>query len=57
MILADESFNRIETRTVGDIVPTHGFSSFKFLPGSQAGGYIFYRVGPDIRFPGFSAAA
>jgi len=35
MILADESFRNIETRTVGDIVPTHGFSSFKFLPGTQ----------------------
>jgi len=35
LILADEYFSSIETRTVGDIVPTHGFSSFKFLPGSQ----------------------
>ncbi|XP_023343490.1 soluble calcium-activated nucleotidase 1 [Eurytemora carolleeae] len=35
MILADENFQHIESRTVGEIVPTHGFSSFKFLPGSN----------------------
>jgi len=35
MILADESFSHIESRTIGKIAPTHGFSSFKFLPGSQ----------------------
>jgi len=35
MILADEKFKSIQTKTVGKIEPTHGFSSFKFLPGSQ----------------------
>eukprot|EP00088_Acartia_fossae_P058073 TRINITY_DN67874_c0_g1_i1.p1 TRINITY_DN67874_c0_g1~~TRINITY_DN67874_c0_g1_i1.p1 ORF type:complete len:122 (-),score=3.29 TRINITY_DN67874_c0_g1_i1:77-442(-) len=35
MLLADESFRKIESRTVGEIVPTHGFSSFKFVPGSK----------------------
>lgn len=29
------SISFFEFRTVGDIVPTHGFSSFKFLPGTQ----------------------
>lgn len=38
MILADEAFERVEVRHVGPrVVPTHGFSSFKFLPGSGDG--------------------
>lgn len=35
MIMADESFTNIEYKTIGEVVPTHGFSSFKFVPGSQ----------------------
>ena len=35
MIMADEYFTDINSITIGDIKPTHGFSSFKFVPGSQ----------------------
>ena len=44
MILADEKFRSFESRTVGDIVPTHGFSSCKFLPGSRVSKTLFWRV-------------
>ena len=35
MIIADEYFKNIEYKTIGEVVHTHGFSSFKFVPGSQ----------------------
>lgn len=35
MIIADENFQNIETRRIGSIIPTHGFSSFKFIPGTK----------------------
>lgn len=34
MLVADEDFSHIEDVLVGDVNPTHGFSSFKFLPDS-----------------------
>jgi len=35
MVVADEDFNTIKVTTVGEVIPTHGFSSFKFIPGTQ----------------------
>jgi len=35
LITADQDFHDIEVRTVGPYNPTHGFSSFKFVPGSM----------------------
>lgn len=35
LLTADENFVDIKVITVGDLVPIRGFSSFKFLPGSQ----------------------
>lgn len=35
LITADEMFVKIETLKVGDLKPTRGFSSFKFLPSSH----------------------
>lgn len=35
LFTADENFDNVEVRTVGRIHPTHGFSSFKFVPGTQ----------------------
>jgi len=35
MILATENFDDIEVRYVGDVIPTHGFSSFKWIPGTD----------------------
>jgi len=35
MITADEAFKDIRVTTVGDKMPTHGFSSFKFVPGTK----------------------
>lgn len=35
LIWADENFRRIETVTLGPYKPTYGFSSFKFVPGSN----------------------
>jgi soluble calcium-activated nucleotidase 1 len=35
LITADETFTRIETVKVGELKPTRGFSSFKFVPGSH----------------------
>jgi len=33
--LTDEDFNNVKVTTVGEVIPTHGFSSFKFIPGTQ----------------------
>ena len=35
LITADESFSEISVKTVGPVVPTLGYSSFKFIPGSK----------------------
>ncbi|BFZ17677.1 hypothetical protein BsWGS_20716 [Bradybaena similaris] len=35
MFVVDEQFENIEVRTIGAVNPTHGFSSFKFIPGTQ----------------------
>jgi len=35
MITADESFEDIRVSTIGEKIPTHGFSSFKFVPGTK----------------------
>lgn len=35
MILASKDFSEIETKTVGQVVPERGFSSFKFVPGTH----------------------
>jgi len=35
LITADEHFSDIQTFRLGPLDPTHGFSSFKFLPGSK----------------------
>jgi len=35
VITADESFKDIRVSTVGEKIPTHGFSSFKFVPGTK----------------------
>jgi len=35
MITADEAFKDLRVVTVGDRIPTHGFSSFKFVPGTK----------------------
>ncbi|KAM0728785.1 Soluble calcium-activated nucleotidase 1 [Formica fusca] len=35
MLTADENFIDIKVTHVGDLIPIRGFSSFKFLPGSQ----------------------
>lgn len=32
MLIADEEFKDIEARRIGQVTPTHGFSSFKFIP-------------------------
>jgi len=32
VIIADEGFNKISTKRIGDRVPTHGYASFKFIP-------------------------
>ena len=34
MFVVDENFETIEVRKVGSLNPTHGFSSFKFIPGT-----------------------
>ncbi|OWA54858.1 Soluble calcium-activated nucleotidase 1 [Hypsibius exemplaris] len=34
MLIANEDFSALEDVLVGDVTPTHGFSSFKFLPDS-----------------------
>ena len=35
LLVADELFKDIEIRYIGPKIPTHGFSSFKFLPYSN----------------------
>lgn len=35
IIIADENFSRLRTVRVGERVPTHGFSSCKFIPGTE----------------------
>jgi soluble calcium-activated nucleotidase 1 len=35
MFIADEHFYDISVRTIGPVNPTHGFSSFKFVPGTD----------------------
>lgn len=35
MLTADENFIDIKVTHIGDLIPIRGFSSFKFLPGSQ----------------------
>ena len=35
MFIADEDFINIEVKTIGQVNPTHGFSSFKFIPGTE----------------------
>lgn len=32
VIFADEKFGRVEMKRIGPALPTHGFSSFKFIP-------------------------
>jgi len=34
MLLTDEDFTNVEVRHVGEMIPTHGFSSFKWIPGT-----------------------
>lgn len=35
LIYTDETFEKISHKTVGDIIPTRGYSSFKFVPGTN----------------------
>nr|XP_045623744.1 soluble calcium-activated nucleotidase 1-like isoform X2 [Procambarus clarkii] len=35
MLKATEGFEKIEVKHVGEIIDTHGFSSFKFIPGTK----------------------
>lgn len=35
LISADETFSDIKPKKVGKLIPTHGFSSFKFIPGTD----------------------
>ena len=35
MLTADEEFQNIDVSHIGDLHPTHGFSSFKFIPGTN----------------------
>ncbi|KAK8752441.1 hypothetical protein OTU49_005656 [Cherax quadricarinatus] len=35
MLKATEGFEKIEVKHVGTIIDTHGFSSFKFIPGTK----------------------
>ncbi|XP_031573577.1 soluble calcium-activated nucleotidase 1-like [Actinia tenebrosa] len=35
LISCDEHFSNIHVRTIGELNPTHGFSSFKFIPGTD----------------------
>merc|ERR1719402_826192 len=35
MITADDDFRDIKVSKVGNLIPTHGFSSFKFIPGTK----------------------
>lgn len=35
LLRADENFGNIKASTLGPMNPTHGFSSFKFVPGTK----------------------
>jgi len=35
ILVANEDFSKIDVRHVGDVIPTHGFSSFKWIPGTD----------------------
>lgn len=35
MFTANEDFRAIDVKTIGQLNPTHGFSSFKFVPGTN----------------------
>ena len=35
LITCDENFKNIKVLKIGDVYPSHGFSSFKFIPGSE----------------------
>lgn len=35
MLVADEQFSNVDVKEVGPLIATHGFSSFKFLPGTN----------------------
>ena len=35
MLMADSSFTNIKSRRMGPLNPTHGFSSFRFIPQTQ----------------------
>ena len=35
LLIADEFFTDVHVKVVGPLVPSHGFSSFKFLPNSK----------------------
>ncbi|XP_012271551.1 apyrase isoform X1 [Orussus abietinus] len=35
LLIADENFVNVEAKRVGTLIPTRGYSSFKFLPGSK----------------------
>lgn len=34
ILIVDEDFRKVEVRHAGENIPTHGFSSFKFVPGT-----------------------
>lgn len=36
-LTADDRFRDIRLQHIGDVIPSHGFSSFKFIPGSDDG--------------------
>ncbi|XP_075232064.1 soluble calcium-activated nucleotidase 1 [Lycorma delicatula] len=35
LLIADENFTNIEVKHIGEVIPTHGYSSFKFIPGTS----------------------
>ena len=35
MLICDEKFENIQLTRIGPLNPTHGFSSFKFIPGTR----------------------
>ncbi|XP_054284838.1 soluble calcium-activated nucleotidase 1-like [Macrosteles quadrilineatus] len=35
LLSTDQHFTRVQVTYIGEIIPTHGFSSFKFLPGTD----------------------
>lgn len=35
LLSSDEHFTEVQVRTIGELSPTHGFSSFKFVPGTD----------------------